>query len=223
MVVALMALTGTKAARLARELQLDPGGISGWLRGTPSRISIKNKAKIADYFNIINGELSREICHFWKAADSVFNEQAEKVIGEEKMSQAKVHRIYSDDGPVGLLIVVGGNKINPIALVVAPPHAGSHPFSLLTSGSQWGKIGEDLKIKKNLWSDWQLSHPRITLPEFLGECIALTAENPDQSDNLAITEEWLAVVKGAVSKGITPQQAVAALKLNIVFPKDVSD
>lgn len=150
---AIIALRNEKLAGIARNLQFDPGGLSGWLGGTPNRLSFEKKEILADYLGLEYAHISTNVVHYWSTCADDLVKFMPVLINQKMLVNISINVLVSDTIPVGsvyhskigeakfVALCKAQNKAFPIP-VISPEEAG------------WGKLLPPVEITKNTWDAW---------------------------------------------------------------------
>lgn len=150
---AIIVLRSEKLSSIAKALQLDPGGLSGWLGGTPNRLSLEKKEILSDYLGLEFTHLSPSIVHFWNTSTEDLSELAPVVINKDLLKKITVTPILSDTITMGCIY---HSKVGDTTLVIlCRPQNKAFQIPILSPEiTGWGKLSQPVEIKKCIFESW---------------------------------------------------------------------
>ncbi|MBE7567553.1 hypothetical protein [Acidithiobacillus sp. HP-11] len=161
---AIIVLRSEKLSGIAKALQLDPGGLSGWLGGTPNRLSLEKKEILSNYLGLEYTHISHKIVHFWNTNIEDLSELAPVVINKELLKKIEITPIVSDT------ITIGGiyhSRIGDMTLVIlCGPQNKAFQIPILSPEiTGWGKLSQPVEIKKCIFESWWVE--KSVFPEYI--------------------------------------------------------
>jgi hypothetical protein len=218
LVKAAMALIEKRNVDIARDLQYGSGAISGWLSGTPERLSSERKNLLAEYLGIHNGTLSPNIYHIWRT--SLNNLRTYLPLLLPSSNDYTFHKIYSEDVPYGMLMK---SKSQNVTVVVLPKHHAIDPFSLVPE-RYFDRVGHDIYINKDVAKAINSGGSKIRREDifikynedatgFKEEILARKVSNANKEEINRSIKAWMFVVVDCIDKGISAESARKKLEI----------
>ncbi len=150
---AIIVLRSEKLANIAKALQLDPGGLSGWLGGTPNRLSLEKKEILSNYLGLEYTHIKPGIVHFWNTNIEDLSELAPVVINKDLLKKIIITPILADTITIGC---VYHSKVGDITLVIlCRPQNKAFQIPILSPEiTGWGNLSQPVEIKKCIFESW---------------------------------------------------------------------
>jgi len=192
---ALIMLRSEKLADIAKRLHFDPGGLSGWLRGTPNRLSPEKKDKLSAYLGLASTHLAPNVVHRWSTSASALEEYLPTVITKPLVSHIKVVPVHCDSIPIGCAYTtsLGDTAI----LILCKQQTTSCPIPVIdTERTGWGTLAQPINIDRKIWNRWY--NDIAVSPEEVYAYIFGTINRITQSN----IDEFLALSKEIMESGL---------------------
>jgi len=150
---AIIVLRSEKLSSIAKALQLDPGGLSGWLGGTPNRLSLEKKEMLSEYLGLEYTHISPSVAHFWNTNIEDLSDLAPVVINKELLKKILITPVVSDTISTGC---VYHSKVGDSTLVIlCRPQNKAFQIPILSPEiTRWGKLSQPVEIKKCIFDSW---------------------------------------------------------------------
>lgn len=150
---AIIVLRNEKLAGIAKALQFDPGGLSGWLGGTPNRLSLEKKETLSTYLGLEYTHISPKIVHRWYTCSEDISTLIPVLINQEMLQHIFITTVTSDTIPIGCIY---HSKIGETTLVaLCKPQSKAFPIPVvLPDENGWGKLLPSIEIPKITWESW---------------------------------------------------------------------
>lgn len=182
-----IALRNEKLAEIAKELQFDPGGISGWLGGTPNRLSFEKKEILSAYLGLEHVQLSPKIVHRWFTDAENIKTHMPLLVSKELLNKMRIIIINIDTVTVGCVYYSSIGKTTIV--ILCKPQNKSFPVSVVNpEQSGWGELLSPSDISIMTWNSWW-SNQKST-PEEIVSYILLS----HKSKNSSTLESWVSLV-----------------------------
>ncbi|MBU2752403.1 hypothetical protein HER14_16070 [Acidithiobacillus thiooxidans] len=150
---AIIALRSEKLSGIAKALQLDPGGLSGWLGGTPNRLSLEKKEILSNYLGLEFTHISPSVVHYWNTNIEDLSEFAPVVINKDLLKKITVTPILADTITIGCIY---HSKVGDTTLVIlCRPQNKAFQIPILSPEiTGWGNLSQPVEIKKCAFDSW---------------------------------------------------------------------
>jgi len=150
---AIIALRSEKLSGIAKALQLDPGGLSGWLGGTPNRLSLEKKEILSNYLGLEFTHISPSVVHYWNTKIEDLSELAPVVINKDLLNKITVTPILADTITIGCIY---HSKVGDTTLVIlCRPQNKAFQIPILSPEiTGWGNLSQPVEIKKCAFDSW---------------------------------------------------------------------
>ena len=150
---AIIILRNEKLAAIARALQFDPGGISGWLGGTPNRLSFEKKELLSTYLGLKYTHISPEVVHRWSTCVDDLMIYFPYVANKNLLHKMSVTVVTSDTIPIGSIYhsLIGETTI----VVLCKPKNKAFPIPVISPESAgWGTLSPPIEVSRTTWELW---------------------------------------------------------------------
>ena len=150
---AIIVLRNEKLAGIAKALQFDPGGISGWLGGTPNRLSLEKKEILSTYLGLEYAHISPKMVHRWFTDAETITLHLPLLVNKEMLQSIRISQITSDTIPVGCIYY---STIGTTTLVsLCKPQKKPFPVPVVNPEySGWGKLLPPAELPRKTWDSW---------------------------------------------------------------------
>jgi hypothetical protein len=204
----LIVLRNEKLAAIAKALQFDPGGISGWLGGTPNRISLEKKEIISTYLGLEYTHISPKIVHHWSTNAEDIKTLLPLVINKEMLQHICINQITSDTIPVGCVYYSITGNITLVVLCV--PRKKAFPIPIVApEDTGWGNILPPIDVAKSTWDSWWAD--QNTTPEEIAAYLSIA----QKTTNHSALESWASLVAELIQRGANIDSARQCLKTKV--------
>lgn len=150
---AIIALRNEKLAGIARNLQFDPGGLSGWLGGTPNRLSFEKKEILSCYLGLEYAHISTQVVHYWPTCTDDLIAFMPSLLNQKMLKSISVNMITSDTIPIGCVYHSKIGESTFIALCKAQNKAFPIPI-ISPEEAGWGNLLPPIEITRHVWNTW---------------------------------------------------------------------
>lgn len=183
----LIVLRNEKLAGIAKALQFDPGGISGWLGGTPNRLSLEKKETISTYLGLEHAHISPKVVHRWSTDAETIMCHLPLLINKEMLQSIRISQVTSDTIPVGCIYYSTIGLTTLVAL--CKPQKKAFPVPVANPEySGWGKLLPPTELSRKTWDSWW-SDQNAT-PAEIAAHLLLSHKSPTSS----MLESWTSLV-----------------------------
>lgn len=191
---AIIVLRNEKLAGIAKALQFDPGGISGWLGGTPNRLSLKKKEILSTYLGLEFTHISPKTVHRWSARVEDISTLVPIVINQKMLQHTSINMVTCDTIPVGCIY---HSIIGETALVaLCKPQNKAFPIPVISpEDAGWGELLPPIEITKSTWDSWW-SDQSVSPAE-----IAAYLSIYQKTTNHSALESWASLVAEWIQRG----------------------
>ena len=150
---ALIVLRNEKLAGIAKALQFDPGGISGWLGGTPNRLSLEKKETLSTYLGLEYAHISQKMVHRWFTDAETIALHLPLLVNKAMLRDMRISQITSDTIPVGCIYY---STIGTTTLVIlCKPQKKAFQVPVANPEySGWGNLLPSADIPRKIWNSW---------------------------------------------------------------------
>jgi hypothetical protein len=202
---AIIALRNEKLAEIAKALQFDPGGISGWLGGTPNRLSLEKKEIFSTYLGLEYAHLSPKMVHQWFTDAETMALHLPLLVNKEMLQSIRISQITSDTIPIGCVYY---STIGTTTLVIlCKPQKKSFPVPVVNPEySGWGELLPPAELPRKTWDSWW-SDQNAT-PEEIVAHLLLSHKSPTSS----MLESWASLVAELIQSDADIDKARICLK-----------
>lgn len=176
---AIIVLRNEKLAGIAKALQFDPGGISGWLGGTPNRLSLEKKEILSTYLGLEYTHISPKTVHRWFTRVEDISTLIPIVINQKMLQHISINLVTSDTIPIGCIY---HSTIGETALIaLCKPQNKAFPIPVVSpEETRWGTLLPPIEINKSTWDSWW-SDQNIS-PEEIATYLSTHQENRSSPD-----------------------------------------
>ena len=205
---AIIMLRNEKLAAIAKALQFDPGGISGWLGGTPNRISLEKKEILSTYLGLEYTHISPKIVQRWSTNAEDIKTCFPIVINQNMLQNICISMISSDTIPVGCIYHSSIGNATFVAL--CRPQNKAFPTPIVDpKDSGWGKLFPAIDVDKNAWDSWWAD--KNTTPDEIAAYLSIS----QKTTNHSTLESWASLVSELIQRGADIDDIRQRLKTNI--------
>lgn len=150
---AIIVLRSEKLSGIAKALQLDPGGLSGWLGGTPNRLSLEKKGILSNYLGLEYTHISPSVVHLWKTNTEDLSDLAPVVINKDLLKKTVITPVISDTITIGCIY---HSKVGDATMVIlCKPQNKAFKIPILSPEiTGWGRLSKYVEIKKRIFDSW---------------------------------------------------------------------
>ena len=191
---AIIVLRNEKLAGIAKALQFDPGGISGWLGGTPNRLSLEKKETLSTYLGLEYAHISPKMVHRWSTNAEDVRTILPLVINQEMLQRIRISLVSSDTIPVGCIYhsAIG----NTILIALCKPQNKAFPMPIVApKDNGWGKLLPPIDVAKSTWNSWWAD--QNTTPEEIAAYLSIS----QKTTNHSALESWASLVAELIQRG----------------------
>lgn len=175
---AIIVLRNEKLAGVAKSLQFDPGGISGWLGGTPNRLSLEKKETLSTYLGLEYAHISPKMVHRWFTDAEMLVLHLPLLVNKEMLQSIRISQITSDTIPVGCIYYSTIGTTTLVILCKPQKKAFQAPVAN-PEYSGWGKLLPPADIPRKIWDSWW-SDENVT-PEEIATYLLLSHKSINSS------------------------------------------
>jgi len=190
----LIVLRNEKLAEIAKALQFDPGGISGWLGGTPNRMSLEKKEIFSTYLGLEYTHISPKIVHRWSANAEDIKTLLPLVTNQEMLQHICISLVSSDTIPIGCIYhsTIGKTTL----IILCKPQNKAFKMPILTpEDNGWGNLLPPLEVAKNTWESWWSD--QCLSPEKVAAYLSIS----QKTTNHSALELWASLVAELIQRG----------------------
>ncbi|MHB1574803.1 MAG: hypothetical protein ACYCTC_12855 [Acidithiobacillus ferrooxidans] len=150
---AVIILRGEKLAGIARALQFDPGGLSGWLGGTPNRLSVEKKELLSTYLGLEYTHISPMVVHRWTTCIEDISTYLPIIVNKELLLNMSIRQITSNTIPIGSVYYSTIRETNIV--ILCKPKNKAFPIPVVSPEiTGWGNLLPPIEITKSTWELW---------------------------------------------------------------------
>ncbi len=205
---AIIVLRNEKLAAVAKALQFDPGGISGWFGGTPNRISLEKKEILSTYLGLEYTQISPKIVHRWSTNVEDIKIYFPIVINQEMLQNICISIVSSDTIPVGCIYHSTIGKTTFVAL--CRPQNKAFPIPIIDPiESEWGNLLPPIDVTKRTWNSWWTD--QNTTPEEIAAYLSISQKTTNHSS----LESWASLVAELIQCGADIDSARQRLETKV--------
>ncbi len=200
-VICMMNLRNEKLTNLARKLNLDTGGLSGWVNGgVQGRLSIKKKSLVSDYLGLLHGFLAPNKVHVWNTDSETIESAIPLLLSKELLNGIRIVPIYSAGQPASCALLA--SSMNDYFVVIAEPRDNSlQPPIITPEKTGWGVLESKAIFStaeyRKLKEDKDMNISEIYLEIMIRSMTKIDSSMID----------WVILVKEAVIGGLTVDEA----------------
>ncbi|MHB8116412.1 MAG: hypothetical protein ACYDC7_00715 [Acidithiobacillus ferrivorans] len=203
----LIVLRNEKLAAIAKALQFDPGGISGWLGGTPNRMSLEKKEILSTYLGLEYTHISPKTVHRWSTNAEDVKTLIPLVINPEMLQRICISLVSSDTIPVGCIYHATIGNTTLVALCKAQNKAFPIP-AINPEDSGWGTQLSPIEVAKSTWDSWW-SDQRLS-PEKIAAYLSIS----QRTINSSVLESWASLLAELIERGADIDSVRQCLETN---------
>lgn len=204
----LIILRNEKLAEIAKALQFDPGGISGWLGGTPNRISLEKKEIFSTYLGLEYAHISPKIVHHWSTNAEDVKTLLPLVINQDMLHRICISLVSCDTIPVGCIYhsTIG----NTMLVALCKPQNKAFPIPIVApKDSGWGNLLPPIEVAKATWDFWWAD--QNTTPEEIAAYLSIS----QKTTNHSALESWASLVAELIQRGADIDSARQCLETKV--------
>jgi hypothetical protein len=205
---AIIVLRNEKLAGIAKALKFDPGGISGWLGGTPNRLSLEKKEILSTYLGLEYTHISPKIVHRWSTSVEDIGALLPIVINQKMLQHISINIITADTIPIGCVYHVTIGETSIVAL--CKPQNKAFPIPVVsTEDIGWGNLLPPIELTKSTWDSWWSD--QNVFPEEIAAYLSISQKTTDDS----LLESWASLVAELIQRGVDIDNARQCLEIKV--------
>ncbi len=200
-VLCMMDLRNEKLTQVARILNLDTGGLSGWLNGgIQSRLSTEKKKVLSEYLGLLHGFLAPNKMHIWNTDSETIENATPLLMSKELLNGIRIVPIYSGGQPVSCAFL--SSFMDDYFVIIAEPRNNSlQPPIISPKKTGWGILEKPALFSTTEYRDMKKLKDIDISETYLKIMIRSMTETES-----TITE-WVILIKEAVMAGLTADEA----------------